>query len=363
MKYYFAALILFWLATGCQENDPNQIVLTIEVENAPKEEKLQIVRLNKDRARFTHAEFDGGQKKYLVKFEKRQEPEFAELHLFKNRIEILVLTGQSFKIKVDMNKPEYFEVEGSPDTKVFKDFIRLDEQLQKEVEDINTAFTKGEITNEQAVLSYESLRDKTTSQYKEFFQKNMASPVAVMAFENQLFKKDTEWKFLQEVASEVAKRFPGTDLSAELSRMATTAAQTGIGNQAPEIGLANTKGEPITLSSLRGKYVLVDFWASWCKPCRLENPNLVKLYEKYKNKNFEILGTSLDNDRQKWLDAIAADKLVWVQGIDDAENTAGRTYNVQGIPHSVLIDPNGVIVAKDLRGEALAKKLEEIFNN
>lgn len=135
------------------------------------------------------------------------------------------------------------------------------------------------------------------------------------------------------------------------------------GQDAPEIDLQTPDGKNLKLSDLRGKYVLVDFWASWCKPCRLENPNVVKVYQKYKDKGFEILGVSLDRDRNRWLQAIAADNLTWkhVSDLKYFNSAAAVTYGVQAIPFTVLVDKEGKIIAQNLRGQSLYSKLEEIF--
>lgn len=135
------------------------------------------------------------------------------------------------------------------------------------------------------------------------------------------------------------------------------------GEPAPEINLQTPDGAALKLSDLRGKYVLVDFWASWCKPCRLENPNVVKVYQKYKDKGFEILGVSLDRDRNRWLQAIAADNLSWkhVSDLKYFNSEAAVTYGVQAIPYTVLVDKDGKVIAQNLRGQSLYKKLEEIF--
>ncbi|WP_316825948.1 TlpA disulfide reductase family protein [Pedobacter miscanthi] len=138
-----------------------------------------------------------------------------------------------------------------------------------------------------------------------------------------------------------------------------------LGSKALEFSMNDTKGSPVSLSSYKGKYVLIDFWASWCKPCREENPNLVKAYQKYKAKGFNVLGISLDAASQKaaWLAAIEKDNLQWTQ-LSDLKgfgNQAAKLYNVVAIPQNFLIDPNGVIIAKNLRGEALNIKLAEVF--
>ncbi len=136
-----------------------------------------------------------------------------------------------------------------------------------------------------------------------------------------------------------------------------------IGGEAPDFGQATPEGKLLKLSDLRGKVVLIDFWASWCGPCRRENPNVVKLYNTYKDKGFEILGVSLDRDKQRWLDAIAQDGLTWphVSDLQQWSNAAAQLYGVNSIPHTVLVDKQGRIIARNLRGEALAQKLAELF--
>lgn len=134
-----------------------------------------------------------------------------------------------------------------------------------------------------------------------------------------------------------------------------------IGLPAPEIDLPDPDGKNIKLSSLRGKYVLIDFWASWCSPCRKESPNMVKLHDKYKDKGFEIYSVSLDKSKDSWITAIKADNLGWthVSDLKYWNSEAAREYNVNSVPYTVLIDKEGIIIAKGLRGEALEKKVSE----
>ncbi|MBP6687449.1 MAG: AhpC/TSA family protein [Lacibacter sp.] len=149
----------------------------------------------------------------------------------------------------------------------------------------------------------------------------------------------------------------------ELKQQIEIGKRSMVGVVAADFTQPTADGKNVSLSSFKGKYLLIDFWASWCGPCRAESPNLVKAYEKYKLKNFEIFGVSLDQSKDKWLKAIKDDKYTWPQVGDMKgwENAASQQYGILGIPFNMLLDPNGVVIARNLRGEALEKKLEEIL--
>ena len=138
-----------------------------------------------------------------------------------------------------------------------------------------------------------------------------------------------------------------------------------IGSDAIDFTQNDVDGNPVTLSSFKGKYVLVDFWASWCGPCRQENPNVVKAYNKFKDKNFTIIGVSLDDNKAAWTKAIQKDKLAWthVSDLQQWRNAVAQLYRVQSIPQNFLVDPNGKIIARDLRGRELEAKLTELLES
>jgi len=162
----------------------------------------------------------------------------------------------------------------------------------------------------------------------------------------------------------LSDRWKNSERGEQMQKALIAARKTKIGNPAIEFAQANANGKLISLKSLQGQYLLVDFWASWCGPCRAENPTLVKAYDAMKSggKKFEILAVSLDDNKDKWLKAIDEDKLTWlhVSDLKGWKNDVAVEYGVRAIPQNLLLDPNGIIIAKDLRGEALLKKLEEL---
>lgn len=282
------------------------------------------------------------------------------LTVYVDKGDVSIITVDSFsnsQVKGSKVHDEFMKVNAA-----VKPYTDKQNELSKEFSAAMRA--KDNVTAKKLENQLEDLDDEINKMKLDYARKNPNSPYAFFAVkEGAGYSIDAD--AVEPVFNLLPAAVKGSVSGKAFADRLEIAKKTRIGMYAMDFTQNDTADIPVKLSSLRGKYLLIDFWASWCGPCRRENPNLVKVFQQYKDKGFDILGVSLDRPGQKdrWLKAIYDDKLTWTQVSDLKfwDNEVAKQYGIQAIPQNYLLDPQGKIIAKGLRGEALEKKLAEVL--
>ena len=282
----------------------------------------------------------------------------------------LILNNTDVNVNIDNSSSEFkYTIEGSYDTDVLNNVRKIISTYKYDIRQINQKFIKAsqeknsKLVNE---LRYDANILKIDfEKYLKNYLRTVDNSLAVIITSDYL-DIDNNISFWDSTLTKYKDNFSYNSYFKSFEKKVNKIKSISFGSVAPELILSDTTGKDIALSSLRGKYVLLDFWAGWCGPCRMENPNILKNYLKYKDKGFEIYQVSLDRSRSDWVNAIKKDNLIWynVSDLKYFQSEAATIYNIDRIPKAFLLDPNGVIIAKDteLRGNRLGEKLNEIFN-
>jgi len=261
------------------------------------------------------------------------------------------------------------KIEGSSMQDAVNAFNDENEVFYKEMDVLYDAYMTAEKTGDTATMNqididYGAVSEKRNDFVMEYIGSNTSSVIAPYLTVTNLLSAFTANQ-IDSTLKTFSKDIQGSKYIVSMQERLDKMRTTEIGAIAPLFSQNDPEGNPISLESFRGNYLLVDFWASWCGPCRKENPNVVAAYNKYHDMGFDILGVSLDDNGDKWIAAIDKDGLTWSQ-VSDLKgwaNEVGQMYGVNSIPHSILLDKDGVIIAKNLRGEELHEKLEEVLNS
>jgi peroxiredoxin len=299
------------------------------------------------------------------------EPGYYRLNFYNQQVMNLIIDKSDLEVNADGNNSQgFYEVKGSPDL----DLIR---QVQERLESFNGSPAVAKLNQDFTVAvqqkddqkvatlqgEYMALMNKEHDDIARLMEQKSPSLAVINLLQANTLDKDRYFKTYVNVAEKLRKEWPTYSHAKSFISTVDKMKLTAIGQPAPEIALPNPEGQIVKLSSMKGKYVLVDFWAKWCGPCRQENPNVVRVYNKYKDKGFTVFGVSLDRKKEDWVQAIQEDGLTWthVSDLKFWQSEAAKTYNISAIPFSLLLDPNGVIIDKNLRGPALEKKLAEVL--
>lgn len=363
MKQLLTLVVIFSLLIACNNPKGNAIIegeinaqdiSEIYLIRSGDEQKIDTVHV-KD-GKFTYATNVTEPTVYMVNLGPQQQPGFFMLEEGKTTLHYNPTAAEPLDIK------------GGKEQTLYHQFLTECKPIFQQMDSLGQSATAHE--NDEAYLGqlqqlFFTLDASLKAKQLDFVKQHANQYVAGFIGVNYLNEKmDKSLQDAETVYALLDKKIQSSYYGKKLAEDIQKIKSTSIGQKAPDFTLNSSEGKPVSLASFKGKYVLVDFWASWCGPCRAENPNVVAAYQKFHAKGFEILGVSLDNQQPQWLAAIEKDKLAWthVSDLKGWSSDVAATYAVQSIPANFLLDPQGVIIAKDLRGADLANKLAELIH-
>ncbi len=367
MRKYFIILMVGLLAGACsnQQADNSTVTINGKLEGDYTGTIELYKRADGEWVKLDSAEVNNGTYQFTSHLDL---PELYYISIPVNRSYISFFAEPgTIDVKSNMDDFSNAEISGSKaqdEFVAYQDKMGMFDELFNEAYDkIKEARANGDAEAEE---KWNNEYSDTEEQQKQFIldnaMSNNASVVAAWAVDRNSYMFDE--KELEPVVNNFDPSIKESIYVKDIEDRVATLKRVAVGQPAIDFTMDDMEGEPLTLSSLYGNYLLVDFWASWCGPCRRENPNVVEAYKEFHDKGFDILGVSFDQKKDKWLKAVEDDNLNWhhVSDLKYWGNAAGKLYGINSIPSNILLDPNGIIIAKNLRGEDLQDKLAELLN-
>ncbi|MBC2840496.1 TlpA disulfide reductase family protein [Robiginitalea sp. SC105] len=279
----------------------------------------------------------------------------------------LILENGEIEISAHKDSLQAADLSGTPQNEAYAEYIEGAREKSAQRLSMNEDMRKAVMEQDSAMMAslrdeYFELLESMTEYEKTFVRENPDALISALIINRMLQSNSVPVAEVEELYAALTDGIKATTHGSGIADRLEAARRTAIGAKAPAFSAPTPEGEELALSNALGKVTLVDFWAAWCRPCRAENPNIVQVYKKYKDKGFKVLGVSLDRNADDWKQAIVADGLDW-QHVSNVRyfDEIAELYNVSAIPASFILDENGVIVAKNLRGDELEEKIAELL--
>lgn len=368
MKRLLIAVALLTSISLFAQSTPKEFTISGTAKNLQLNDKIYLEIAGTQPLIVVDSTLVGNDKRFTFKRKELDEGTVYQVNLAKaQRVIVLIEGGENIDIVADGTEKGNAVVKGSKNNDYYQQLIGMykvmnEKSLKWQEEYAQAEQKKDSKKIAQIQQDFEAAGKEFTTKVKTMIPEMGTSLAALFA--TNFLNPEVEFATIDALAKRFEKERPTMKQAQAFVGNAKRIRGIQIGDEAPEISLNSTEDKPVSLSSLRGKIVLIDFWASWCGPCRQENPNVVRVYNRFKDKGFEIYSVSLDKDKNAWLKAIEKDGLTWSSHVSDLkywQSVAAQTYGVNGIPATFLLDKDGKVIAKNLRGEALEKKLEEVL--
>lgn len=371
MRKVFYAFSVFFVAllflSSCENHKQSGYTIDVNITNLKPD--TQILLQKRESGRWIKLDSTTLKEGKGILTGEVKSPELLYLTLNKFNVYIPIWVENSkISVEAGLNSLNHPTIKGSKAQDEFYAFIDSTKRFSNHEKSLGQAYRQARMAKDEAKMKqiaseFDSLQGQKMDYllgYVERHNKSVVSPYIVMSNSYALTLPQ-----LEKVTNSFDSTLSQNEYAQYLKNRVKTLKRSAVGQPYINFTMNNPEGKPISLESVvkKNKYTLVDFWASWCAPCRAENPNVVKAYNTFHKKGFTVFGVSLDKDHKSWVDAIKKDGLVWTQ-VSDLKfwnSAAGKLYGVQSIPHNVLIGPKGTIVAKDLRGKKLQSTLKELL--
>lgn len=362
--HFLANIFLFFFLGACNAANSDKFILSGRIDNA---DDLETVMLYEGETFLDSLALDEKGSFYMEG--TAEGPTAYQLVVGQAGYMLILENGDKVEFSTDLHNAQEYSVKGSKASAKMKELNQLMDKFQEQQMGLQDEFEERLGNGEdQSVVQNELIQkdalfsQEISKQLVKFTQENEDNLAGFFGMLMLFSVNETEHEqALVSYAEKAKDQFPNNETVQAFAEHMESIKALSIGQVAPDFGALTPDGKEVKLSDLRGQYVLLDFWAAWCTPCRHENPNIVEQYHAFKDKGFTVFGVSLDGERDAWLKAIEDDKLEWTQvsELKMWDSEAGRLYNITSIPASFMIDPDGKIIGKNLRGPALKAFLEK----